>query len=91
MGATVRVPDHIMHRAFPAETVVLNLNSGTYHGLNHTAGRILAALEEIGDVAEVVRRLAQEYGQPGARVQVDVCHLCQNLSDRGVIERVSQR
>lgn len=91
MGATVSVPNHVMHRAFPAETVVLNLKTGTYHGLNHTAGRILKALEEVGSVADVTRKLAAEYGEPVVRVQADVCHLCQNLFDRGLIERVSQR
>jgi hypothetical protein len=91
MGATVKVPDHIMHRSFPAETVLLNLKSGTYHGLNHTAGRILQELDEIGSVAEVTRKLAADYEQPVSRVQADVCRLCQSLFDRGVIERVSQR
>jgi DNA-binding CsgD family transcriptional regulator len=42
----VRVPQHVVHRAFPARTVVLNLETGKYHGLNPTAGRMLTALEQ---------------------------------------------
>ena len=42
----VTVPQHVVYRSFPTETVVLNLNTGKYHGLNATAGRMLDELEE---------------------------------------------
>jgi hypothetical protein len=88
MGATVRVPIHVVHRSFPAETVVLNLNTGVYHGLNTVAGRMLALLDELGRVRAVADRLAEEYGQPPARIQRDLCRVCQQLVDRSLIELV---
>jgi hypothetical protein len=88
MGATVRVPSNVVHRSFPAETVVLDLNAGVYHGLNHVAGRMLELLGELGRVRLVADRLAEEYEHPPAQIQRDLCRVCQELLDRGLIELV---
>jgi len=86
MGATVKVPNHVVRRSFPAETIVLDLEAGVYHGLNHVAGRMLELLEELGRVRAVADRLAEEYDHPPARIQRDLCRVCQQLLDRGLIE-----
>jgi hypothetical protein len=88
MGASVRVPNNVVHRSFPAETVVLDLNAGVYHGLNHVAGRMLELLGELGRVRLVADRLAEEYEHPPAQIQRDLCRVCQELLDRGLIELV---
>jgi Coenzyme PQQ synthesis protein D (PqqD) len=86
MGASVRVPDHVVYRAFPAETVILNLETGTYHGLNKTGGRMLESLDRLARVKSVAEELANEFDAPLARIQTDLCRLCQELLDRGLIE-----
>jgi hypothetical protein len=88
MGASVRVPNNVVHRSFPAETVVLDLNAGVYHGLNHVAGRMLELLGELGRVRLVADRLAEEYEHPPAQIQRDLCRVCQELLDRGLVELV---
>ena len=55
----MRVPAHAVYRAFPSETVVLNLNTGRYHGLNVTAGRMMEVLDASPCVREAVGRLAR--------------------------------
>ena len=64
MGATVRVPANVVYRPFPAETVVLNLDTGTYHGLNNTGGRMLELLDQLGEVKQVAGVLQAEFDQP---------------------------
>lgn len=86
MGATVRVDDQVVWRTFPAETIVLDLRSGTYFGLNHTAGRMLELLAEVGRVRVIADRLAVEYGEPPSRVQRGLCEFCEDLLERGLIE-----
>ena len=44
--------DHVVHRSFAHETVILNLKTGKYHGLNPTAGAMLTELERGATVAE---------------------------------------
>ena len=82
----VAVPAHVVFRSFAAETVMLNLETGTYHGLNPTAGRMLEVLQETGVKGTAVVRLAEEYGQPPSVIERDLDELCAALAKRGLIE-----
>jgi hypothetical protein len=82
----VKVPQHIVYRSFPAETVVLNLQTGKYHGLNATAGSMLDALGKADCLHDAAVAVAGEYGQPAASVEQDMCELCNLLLARGLIE-----
>jgi hypothetical protein len=81
------VPDHVVHRAFAAETVVLNLRTGGYHGLNPVAGRMLEAIAETGDPRRAIEAVLQEWDVEPDRVRRDAAALCSDLLDRGLIER----
>ena len=87
---TITVPQNVVFRTFPAETVVLNLQTGKYHGLNPTAGRMLEVLAESTSVGAAISALAAEYDRPAAGVEQDVQDLCRSLLDRGLIEAESQ-
>ena len=82
----VRVPQHVVYRDFAAETVVLNLNTGIYHGLNPTAGRMLTLLDELGDIRATAARLSNEYRRPRAQMAEDLETFCRDLLARGLIE-----
>lgn len=86
LAARVRLPEHVVHRGFAAETVVLNLQTGKYHGLNPIAGRMLEALESKDSVGQAAAEIAGEYGQPIDQVEKDLCALCADLAERGLIE-----
>ena len=82
----IRVPQHVVYRSFPSETVVLNLKTGQYHGLNPTAGSMLEALERASSVRDAAAAVAGEYAQPQAAVEQDLCELCNALLARELIE-----
>jgi hypothetical protein len=86
LKAKVKLPQHVVYRTFPAETVVLNLQTGKYHGLNPTAGRMLETLEQAGSVSEAATVAAEEYDQPQATTERDMCSLCSSLLERDLIE-----
>ena len=86
VSTSVTIPQHVVFRAFVEETVVLNLESGRYHGLNPTAGRMLELLGELGAVDAVAARIADETGEPPKRVTDDLRELCSSLAERGLIE-----
>ena len=88
LSARVRMPQHVVHRSFVAETVVLNLNTGQYHGLNPTAGRMLEAIDAAPSAGAAVPELAREYGVEEEQIQSDLIALCQGLLERGLIEIV---
>jgi hypothetical protein len=81
----VRIPEHVVFRSFAQETVVLNLQTGTYHGLNSTAGRMLEALQRHPVIAEAAAAVAEEYGQDTAKVEADLRELCEGLRSRGLL------
>lgn len=82
----IRVPEHVVYRSLPTETVVLNLQTGRYHGLNPTAGSILEALARAASVRDATAVVAEEYRQPPAAVERDMHGLCEALLARGLIE-----
>jgi hypothetical protein len=86
LAATVRVPQHVVHRALAHETVMLNLKSGRYHGLNPTAGAMLIELERGLTVREAAARLVELYERPEAEIERDLSNLCLDLLERGLVE-----
>ena len=57
---------HVVYRSFPSETVVLNLQTGKYHGLNATAGSMLEALQQASCIRDAVAAVAEDYAKPRA-------------------------
>jgi hypothetical protein len=86
LAAKITVPQNVVYRSFPTETVVLNLNTGKYHGLNATAGRMLDTLKASGSVRDAAVALAETYGQPQEVIEQDLCQLCRSLLERGLVE-----
>lgn len=86
LASKMTLPQHVVYRSFPSETVVLNLHTGKYHGLNATAGQMLAELERAGCVRDAAVALAASYEQDQDVVEQDLCTLCQALLERGLIE-----
>lgn len=81
-----RVPQHVVYRPFVNETVVLNLETGKYHGLNPTAGRMLETIEREATLHDAAVRLAAEYELPIEEIERDLLELCRTLAERGLIE-----
>jgi hypothetical protein len=86
LKARIKVPQHVVYRFFPSETVVLNLQTGKYHGLNPTAGRMLEVLEHSDSVLDAAVVAAKDYDRPQAAIEQDMCDLCNSLLARDLIE-----
>jgi hypothetical protein len=82
----LRVPQHVVFRDFVSETVLLNIETGQYHGLNPTAGRMLTVLDGAGSVEAAAKQLAKEFDQPIERVADDLSELCEGLLERKLLE-----
>ena len=82
----VKLPQHVVYRDFVSETVLLNIETGKYHGLNPTAGRMLAVLDKVGSVDETATQLAREFEQPVERIREDLAEFCEGLLERKLLE-----
>jgi hypothetical protein len=86
LRARIRVPEHVVHRDFESETVLLNLRTGTYHGLNPTGGRMLELLRTTGSLLATAEAISREDNHPVDEVARDVAKLCSDLAERDLIE-----
>ena len=86
LDAEVVIPGHVVYRDFASETVLLNIETGTYHGLNPVAGRMLETLDRVGRVRDAVPLLTTEFEQPVEVIERDLAALCEGLVQRGLLE-----
>lgn len=81
------VPECVVYRSFEAETLLLNLETGQYHGVNPTGGRMLELLKENGgQMPDATARLAREFGLEPEEIEDDLLSFCADLAERGLIE-----
>jgi hypothetical protein len=86
LDATVSFPDHVIFRSFARETVALNLQTGKFHGLNVTAGRMVDLIQRSDRPRDAVAILAVEYGVDEDQVARDLADLLTLLLERELID-----
>jgi hypothetical protein len=87
LDVRITIPQHVVFRSFVKETVVLNLDTGRYHGLNPVGGRMLEVLKDVSLVRDAAAQLAHEYGVPSEEIERDLLEFCDELARRRLIER----
>lgn len=87
----IRVPEQVVFRELENETVLLNLATGFYYGLDDVGTRMWQALEKHGTVEAAAYELLDEFEVDGARLQKDLQSLTRELCDQGLLEVVSEQ
>lgn len=82
----VAVPRHVIFRTLVSETVLLNIQTGLYHGMDEVGSRFFEAMRESADLQSAVVVLVEEFEAPEDRIQADLLGYCSDLIDRGLIE-----
>lgn len=80
------IPTHVMSRQVGDETVILDLGSGTYFGLDPVGARIWQLLAEGSQLEDVVTTLLGEFDVAEGRLRDDTRKLVDELITRGLIE-----
>jgi Coenzyme PQQ synthesis protein D (PqqD) len=88
LDTCLRLPGHVVHRSFITETVLLNLQTGKYHGLNPVGGVMLETINDAPSVRQAIESVADRYGEDSAVVEADLLTLCASLLERGLMEVV---
>ncbi len=84
----VAISDNVVAREVSGETVLLDLESGTYFGLNTVGGRVWALVEEEPrTLAEVCDILQGEFDVSEEDVQRDVLDLAGKLDENGLLAK----
>lgn len=85
--ARLKIPDQVVTRQVGDETVILNLESGTYFGLDQVGSRFLELLQEEGSLAVVVAKMLEEYEVSETELQTDILKLAQEMLANELLEQ----
>ncbi|MFN3470188.1 MAG: PqqD family protein [Novosphingobium sp.] len=77
--------EDVVAREVGEETMLLDLASGTYFGLNPVGGRFWQLLEEGRSAAEARDCLLEEFHVDAATLDADLGELLDQLAQRGLI------
>jgi Coenzyme PQQ synthesis protein D (PqqD) len=84
-GKLAPAPD-VLIQTVVGESVLLDLRSQKYFGLNEVGTRAWLLLEETGDAAAVRARLAQEFDVATDQLERDLEALFERLLEAGLVE-----
>lgn len=67
------------------EAVILNVQSGTYYGLDEVGTRIWQLVQQPISLGDVLTTLLSEYDVEAHRCERDLCRYIDDLADKGLI------
>ena len=82
----VRVPDDVLISRLQEESVILNLDSERYFGLDDVGTRFLSVLTNSESIEAAYQALLEEYDVDREVLRGDLVALIENLSQQGIIE-----
>lgn len=87
-SVVIRDPE-LISSSLNRDVVMMDAESGTYYGLNETAGLIWQFLGDARPVAEVVAQLVEAYDVEPTRCEQEVLEVLEDLRARGLIRVVA--
>ena len=85
LEAIVALGDDLVARDFNGQVVSLNLESGTYFGLEQLGARIWALLQQGGPLRRVFEEIYQEYDVSPDTLERDLLRLVGELHIKGLV------
>ena len=81
----VEISSEALFQELEGETVLLNLQSERYYGLDDVGTRMWELLAENGDVAAAAAHLLKEYNVEPAQLESDLATLIGRLAEAGLL------
>jgi hypothetical protein len=85
INSRLSVPPQVMSRPVGDETVLLDLESGTYFGLDGVGKRIWEFVSDGKSLAETADAIVAEYEVGEEQARTDVVDFAQRLVERGLL------
>ena len=85
MAQQVNMPSHVLARDVGEETVILDLASGTYFGLNPVGARMWQLMREGKSLGEICAAVESEYQATRGEIERDLAKLVADLAAKGLI------
>jgi Coenzyme PQQ synthesis protein D (PqqD) len=85
LESRVAISDDVVSRDIEGEAVILNLESGTYFGLDQVGTRIWSLLQEDGSLRRTFHAIQQEYDVAPQTLESDILRLVGELRAKGLV------
>lgn len=82
----VRIPEKVLISGLQGESVLLNLDSECYFGLDDVGTRMLTILNNSDSVQDAYESLLEEYEVDGEVLRHDLTAIIQQLAEKGLVE-----
>ena len=86
LDTRLKIPPQVMSRLVGDETVILDIESGMYFGLDSVGKRIWEAVEAGKSLAETAALIASEYEVAEDRAEEDLIVFATELVERGLLK-----
>ena len=85
LDTKLSIPPQVMSRLVGDETVLLDLSSGIYFGLDGVGKSIWECVAEGRSLAQAAAKIVDEYDVEESRAQADVLAFASELVERGLL------
>jgi hypothetical protein len=85
LNIKVVISPEVLSQEVTGETVLLDLNSESYFGLDEVGTRIWQLLQEGKDLQEVVNTMLEEYEVSAEQLHADLDELLNKLDEAGLV------
>jgi hypothetical protein len=82
----VAVPSHVLIRVLEGESVLLNLNTERYYGLDYTGTRMWQLATELPNIDAAYQALLAEFDAEPELLRSNLSDLLTQLVDNGLLE-----
>jgi hypothetical protein len=89
LNRVFRIPQCVLFQEVSGESVLLDLESEQYFGLDEVGTRVWQLVEEHGRLSEVYDEMLNEFDVDPATLRQDLLELVATLADRGLIQAQS--
>lgn len=86
ISSHVKIPDEVLAHDLQGETVILNLNTGVYWGLDPVGTRIWQLLQKQTRVDAIWQAMRAEYDVAEDQLRQDLLDLLSRLLENGLVE-----
>ncbi len=90
MPTRISIAQDVVARDLAGEAMILDLETGTYFGLNEAGTRVWHMLEERATTEEIIAALLEEYDVEESRLRREVEDLVATLSAKGLVRIESE-
>ena len=85
LDTALSIPTHVVSRVIDDETVLLNLESGLYFGVDQVGQRIWQLVGEGESLRSIVDRIVAEYEVEATQAATDVLDFATMLVEKGLL------